>query len=419
MLGSLAAIAVVVVGGFFALRQVAVDEAERDTRLEVQQLAQVVEPQLTARAMRGDPAALAALDDVVAARILGGPIVRVKIWTPDGTIIYSDEAALIGRRYPLGEDELRILREGGSEAELSDLTKPENVFERDEGQLLEAHTPVRSDDGQLALFEIYERFSSVNSNGRRLLRALAPPLVVALLVLLLAQVPLAWSLARRLQRGQREREALLVSAIDASNAERSRIAGNLHDGVVQDLAGLAFGLSAAADRFESGRVEGVEGTLRGAVERLRLAIRSLRTLLVEIHPPNLEASGLEVALSDLLSPLEANGIDTKLDVQDGHALGPDAETLMYRVAQEAVRNVVSHSNAKTVTVDVHGSQPNARLVVEDDGEGFDEEERSRRQRDGHVGLSLLEQLVSRAGGTLTVTSRPGEGTRVELEVPSR
>jgi len=138
--------------------------------------------------MRGDPVALAALDDVVAARILGGPIVRVKIWKPDGTIIYSDEAALIGRRYPLGGDELQILRQGGSEAELSDLAKPENVFERDEGQLLEAHTPVRSADGQLALFEIYERFSSVNANGRRLLRALAPPLVVALLVLLLGRV---------------------------------------------------------------------------------------------------------------------------------------------------------------------------------------------------------------------------------------
>ena len=111
----------------------------------------------------------------------------------------------------MGEDELRILREGGSEAELSLRTRE---LERDEGQLLEAHAPLRSDDGQLALFDLRAVGSAVQLERPAAPAGAARPLVVALLVLLLAQVPLAWSLARRLQRGQREREALLVSAME-------------------------------------------------------------------------------------------------------------------------------------------------------------------------------------------------------------
>ena len=89
----------------------------------------------------------------------------MKLWTQDGRILYSDEPALIGKRYELGEEELELFGTGGAEAELSDLDEPENRFERPQGKLLEAHTTIRTPDGTQVLFEIYQRFSSVNASG--------------------------------------------------------------------------------------------------------------------------------------------------------------------------------------------------------------------------------------------------------------
>jgi signal transduction histidine kinase len=136
-------------------------------------------------------------------------------------------------------------------------------------------------------------------------------------------------------------------------------------------------------------------------------MRQLRTMLVEIHPPSLETSGLEAALHDLLSPLEAEGIATELHVDDGV---PQSEALVYRVAREALRNVQLHAGASRVRVDVSRS----RLVVADDGRGFGADERARRGEQGHVGLTLLEGLVREADGRLDVRSQPGHGTTVEL-----
>jgi two-component system NarL family sensor kinase len=410
MLGSLVAIAVIVVGGYFALRQVAIDEAERDTRERVQAAARVVEAAgLSDGVVRGDPRALQRLDDLVLGQVLTGSIVRVKLWSRDGTILYSDEPALIGRRFELGDDELRLFSAGGADAELSDLSKPENRYERPEGKLLEAHTTIRAPDGTQVLFEIYQRFSSVSASGERLLRAFAPPLLGGLLVLLLFQLPLAWSLARRLQRGHREREALLANAIEASARERSRIAADLHDGVVQNLAGVAFGLAPLAAEARRRGDETEADVLGDATARLRQGVRDLRTLLVEIHPPRLESAGLEAALDDLLSPLRAAGVDTVLEVEPGGR----HDSLVYRVAREALRNVGEHAQATRVAV---RATPE-RLMVTDDGRGFDAAERGRRREEGHVGLALLEDLAGESGGTLAVSSEPGAGTTVVLELP--
>jgi signal transduction histidine kinase len=344
----------------------------------------------------------------------------VKVWSRDGTILYSDEPALIGKHFGLGVDEQELFRAGGADASLSDLSKPENRYERQEGKLLEAHTAIRTPNGTQVLFEIYQRFASVSASGDRLLLALAPPLLGGLLVLLLFQVPLAWSTALRLQRGHREREQLLASAIEASSQERRRIAADLHDGVVQDIAGVAFGLAPHADAADRRESPDEAAALRKAIARLRQGVRDLRTLLVEIHPPSLESAGLEAALSDLLSPLAADGIATDLEVDDGAAAGSAGDPLIYRVAREAVRNAQSHAGAASVRVELTRPDPaTARLVVTDDGRGFAERDRERSVADGHVGLTLLEGLVEQAGGTLDVRSAPGRGTTVELEVPAR
>jgi hypothetical protein len=102
VLGSLAAIAVIAIGGYFALRSVAIVEAERDTRERVQVEGRLVETRLPAGVLTGDPEALRRLDDLVQSAILGDQVVRVKLWSEDGRILYSDEPALIGDRFDLG-----------------------------------------------------------------------------------------------------------------------------------------------------------------------------------------------------------------------------------------------------------------------------------------------------------------------------
>src|SRR4051812_10226331 len=229
VLGSLAAMAVVVVGLFFALRSIAIDESLQNTRDRVERDGRLVEAAgLTDGVVRGDRAALTRLDDLVQARVLTDSVIRVKLWAQDGTILYSDMPALIGQRYTLGDEEKEMFETGGADAEISDLAKPENRFERQEGKLLEAYTPIRTPDGRQVMFETYQRFGSVSASAAGLLRSLALPLVIGLVVLLLAQVPLAWRLTRRLARGHAERERLLRSAIDASDQERRRIASDLH-----------------------------------------------------------------------------------------------------------------------------------------------------------------------------------------------
>lgn len=422
MIGSVMAIAVIAVGGYLALRHTAEDEAKRDTRDRARAEGRLVEAAgLRDGIVTGDKAAIRHLDDLVLGQIVGDTIVRVKLWSRNGKVLYSDEPALIGQSYALDEGKRRLFKTGGAEAEVSDLSKSENRYERPQGQLLEAYTPIRTPDGTQVMFEIYERDSSVSGNASRLLGAFAPALVAGLVVLLLIQVPLAWSLARRLERGHRERELLLASAVEASTQERRRLAADLHDGVVQDLAGVAFGLAPLATAAERRGDDGESRELNKAIDRLRQGVRDLRTLLVELHPPNLESAGLRVALSDLLSPLNADGIATTLDMDEHVGAGANgSDSLIYRVAREAIRNARMHGAPTSVHVAVtHPSLAVTRLVVADDGKGFAPEARERRGAEGHLGLTLLEGVVEQAGGTLDVASSPGEGTTVTLQVPGR
>ena len=416
-IGSAAAIAVAVVAGYFALRSVAIDEAKRETRTRAEEAGQLVEASLPDGLLAGKRIAVASVDDIVVGRVLSDSIVRVKIWSPDGRVLYSDEAAEIGGHYPLDPDQLRLLRAGGAKVEVTDLNRPENRLDRGQGELIEAYTRIRTPSGTPLLFEIYQQVGSVTANARRLLGTLAPPILGALVLIVLVQAPLLWSLTRRLERANDEREALLGNAIAASAHERRRIASYLHDGPVQDIAGLAFSLAPVADKA-SARGDADAGLLRKTVEHLRRNVRDLRALLVELHPPHLAAAGLDAALADLVSPLEAAGTDVSVMIDGADRLDREQEALVYRVAQEAVRNVIAYADATSVRVELSVDDGVARLLVVDDGRGFDEGVRTQRLEEGHLGLSLAEELASQSGGILTVSSAEGAGTRVELEVPS-
>jgi signal transduction histidine kinase len=222
---------------------------------------------------------------------------------------------------------------------------------------------------------------------------------------------------RRLQLSHEQREGLLANAVSSSRRERRRVASYLHDGPVQDLAGLAFSLAPVADGAETRGEERDAAVVRNAIDRLRGTMRDLRAMLVDLHPPTLATAGLDAALRDLASPLSARGTRVELRVEGDERLDADTQALVYRVAQEAVRNVIAYADASTVSVEVDVVDSTARLLVADDGRGFGPDTREHRRAEGHLGLSLVEELAQQAGGSLTVDSREGAGTRVRLEVP--
>jgi signal transduction histidine kinase len=411
------------VGTFLVLSRSAEDQAISHaadiTRVEG---VGIVQPVLNDALLSRDPNALAALDNLVRARILSADVVRVKLWTAAGTVVYSDEPRLIGNHYDLAPGELSALSSGSTAADVSDLSEPENQYERSFGKLLQVYLPVRTPRGAPLLFETYQRYTAITQYQQSVWSSFLPVLIAGLALLLIVQIPLSVRLARRLRSSLVQREALLERVITASEQERRRIARDLHDGVVQRLAGVNFSLSALSRRFGSQRgrqpdAASVAPTIDEASAQTRQAMRDLRTLIVEIAPPNLLTEGIDNALRDLLEPLAAQGVDTRLDAPPDGALPDSTTTLIYRVAQEALRNVGSHAAASHVEVRVRHWGSRVRLEVEDDGRGFSDSELELRRAGGHVGLSLLRDLVADSGGTLDVASQPGRGTRVAVEVP--
>jgi signal transduction histidine kinase len=263
--------------------------------------------------------------------------------------------------------------------------------------------------------ELYLRYDSVLSGGRRIFEAFLPVVLGALVLLAVLQLPLAIRLSRELRDRTRERETLLRRTIDAGDAERRRIAADLHDGIVQEMAALSFELSTAA-ASEPGTIErrSSSRTLSSASEAIRRMIGELRSLMIEIHPPSLRSAGLPAALEGLVGTLRARGIDASTDVDPDLRLPEEIEALFFRVAQEGLRNVVTHADASEAMVRVWVANGRAHLTIVDDGVGFQAE--ADGLRTGHLGMHVMHELANDAGGVLEVDSRPGAGTSLRLAV---
>lgn len=407
-------------------RLVARQEAVKEARTTTELLARtVVQPALTHGLVTAEAADIDRFDRLVRRAVGDTDVLRVKVWNADGMVVYSDEPRLIGQQFALGDDQQRVLTGGGSAAEVSNLGRSENTFERPLGRVLEVYTRVETPDGQPLLFEVYYAYTDVVVRADRLVAAFRPISVGAVLVFLLLAVPIVWLLARRVDAAARDRERLLVAAARASDAERRRVARDLHDGVVQELAGTSFALSAAARGVAAGEVD--RTSLRSELERLaaslRSNLRSLRSLLVEIYPPDLEGPGLAAAVDDLLAPAAAAGVSVTTELADAAGWPDDVVALIWRATQECVRNALRHAQPSAITVRLTTSPADGSLAastacleVSDDGVGFDA---AQPVRGDHFGLRGLRDLAAEMGGSVQVTSSLGQGTTVRVEVPLR
>lgn len=421
VVGILLVLVVVTVGGSLAARRLAEREAVNDAANTADVLAEtVVQPALTEQLVRGDAAAVRTFDRLVSDRVLGDSVVRVKLWSPTGEVLYADEAELIGRTFELEPEQVAVLAKPRTEADISDLDRDENTFDRSVGdKLVEVYRPVWTPDGQEVLFEIYTPYDAVSQRTGQLWRGFAGVTVSSLLLFMVLVAPLLWHLLSRLRDNQRQREHLLQRAVDASAAERRRIAATLHDGPVQDLAATSFAIAGARAHAEAAGRHDLAEELTQVSGSVRTSIRALRSLLVDIYPPSLEQAGLGAALSDLAQTTRANGLETRVDVEpeaEG-ALGPEQQRLVYRVAQETLRNAAKHATPCTATVSLHQEGDAVHLDVLDDGNGFDVDAVLTDPRPGHFGVQLLADLVATSGGTLQVASARTCGTHWRLELP--
>ena len=179
----------------------------------------IVAPLVTSELRAGDPAALAHLDALMRNRMSDGSIFRIKIWTADQRILYSDRADLIGRHYPLEHADLALLGTTNASAAISDLQHSENVDERGtHGQAVEVYAGFVGADGSPLIFEAYLPAGAVYQNAYRLERALLPLSLGSVTLLLALLMPLAVSMARRVERIQAERNRLLSASISSSTS---------------------------------------------------------------------------------------------------------------------------------------------------------------------------------------------------------
>lgn len=414
-LTGMAALALVALAGALAVDRLGTAASLRDGGRVADLVAHgVIEPAMTGSLVRGDSGAIAALDRVVRDRVLIGSLARIKIWSPDGRIVYSDEPLLIGSVFPLSPEQTSALASGlSSEPHISELTAAENQLETAHERLIEVYVPIRALDGTPLLVETYLRLDSVLASGRLVAEEILPLGLAGLALLAIIQWPLAWRLTRELGAGYQARERLLQRAADSSLEERRRIAGELHDGLVQTLAAVALDLAGSANR--STEPEATAAMERGA-EGVRAAMREARSLLVELYPSNLRSAGLANAVTDLGAKVSARGIAVSTEISDDGTLSDVDQAVVFRIAQEALRNIVKHSAATSALIRLEVADGDCELTIEDDGVGFVEASTRDAPEAGHLGLAVVRDLARDAGGSFEIKPRRPSGTIVGLRL---
>jgi signal transduction histidine kinase len=242
----------------------------------------------------------------------------------------------------------------------------------------------------------------------------------ALVIFALQAALISGLLIQRRRRRQADNEiaSLAGRLISAQETERSRIARDLHDDINQQLASLSIALSSVKHRLQNGEVEGVAGEIAGLQQRIVDVTHVTRQLSHELHPGVLEHAGLVTALRGHCAEFGAlHGIDVTFSAAAG-INGVPAETALclYRVTQEALRNIAAHAAARTARVALRPAATSLELTILDDGQGFDLAAARRR---GGVGLVSLDERVRLIGGSLRIETQPEHGTELRVSVPLR
>ncbi len=223
----------------------------------------------------------------------------------------------------------------------------------------------------------------------------------------------------RVREGNREIQHLAGRLIEAQDAERARIARDLHDDVSQQLAGLSIALSSLKHRMEVSEVsEELKADLRALHRRAATLAQNVRHLSHDLHPTVLRHAGLVAALTTYCAELQRSHGPVLACSAEGDLASVDSTVALclYRIAQEGLRNVVAHSGASRADVRLLRSGDHAEMTIVDDGKGFDVATSLERGRG--LGLVSIRERVRLAGGTVSFDAEGKKGTRLRVQVPA-
>jgi signal transduction histidine kinase len=370
---------------------------------------------------------------------VGQTIVAFRIWSTDGTILYSPIPELVGRNFGM-EGDRGSAAQGAVTGDISNLTDPENVYERQHwSHLLEIYMPIRASRSSLiiAVAELYQRPDDLESEvtndrltawGLVAAAVLLGYLVLALVVnqgnrKIISQESELRDRVRQLSAlldqnaGLHDRLRRAAERTTALNElERRRIGSDLHDGPTQTLALAMLRLDAVESRLEDGGqggekdVVGVRGALADALGEMRIIAAGLRT-------PELErATPAEIVRRAVADHERRAGTQASVDIDGIPDRAPLATKIaLYRILSEALSNAARHGGGAEVTVRATDSgDGNLMIEVSDRGPGFDVRQRPLQ---GHLGLTGMRERAELLGGRLELESSAAGGTHVRAFLP--
>ena len=213
--------------------------------------------------------------------------------------------------------------------------------------------------------------------------------------------------------------ALQRRIVSAQEDERARIARNLHAQVAQRLTAVRLALQSPEERLQPAGIDGEQ--VQKALSMIEKIEDDLDFLAWELQPMALDEHGLAAALPNFVREWSDHydiPVEYRAEKLLPGMLSRDAETAFYRVTQEALDNVLKHAHANRVDVLVEARGDSVRLVIEDNGVGFQPGVHDLARDRSHHGIAGMHERASLIGGTLQVESQPGRGTSVYLESPA-
>ena len=361
-------------------------------------------PVLPAEAFSTD--AFEAFDVLVRQELLGGETERVKLWSADGLVLYSDDRSISGRVFELAPEALEAFG-GQLSVNTSDLDDQAHARDRELGALIEFWIPVRGEQGEvLAVFEIEQSTDSLEEALGAISRYVWFAILVGVGALAVFLLALFFARVRDHGRRWRTAEALLGRLFTAQEEERRRIVGALHDDIGQPLYRILYGLEGSISRVGEDSEVGRElDRLQGLVREVDVTLRSELESLSEHLPID---AGLREAVEQLAADTAAEaGLLVEVDLEGDEGLRPVQRVALYRAVQEGIVNVWKHSGARRV--EVFGRIEGGRFEVDvtDDGSATDAAP--------GLGLTTTRERLEAIGGRLAfVPGRHGSVLRVSV-----
>jgi signal transduction histidine kinase len=386
-----------------------------------------------------------ALNALLTKTPLGKRIVAFKIWRLDGRVLYSTEAALTGRTFPIGEGLTEALA-GRVHSEVSELSNEENEAEAGKWpRLIETYTPIHDAQGLgkiIAVAEFYQLVDEVMSeaNAARIQTWLVVASTTAVMYLMLFILVNRGSRTIDLQRRELNDKVAQLTALNIQNEQLHdrvrraaasttalnenflrRISADLHDGPGQDLAFALMRFESISDMCtkcpggKEGRLS-IATALRPINSAIESALADLRSISAGLHMPEIDRLSVNEIAGRAVRDYESKtGGEVALVVADiSTAASLPVKIALYRLLQESLANGFRHAAGATQRVEIKSDNTRLLIEISDKGPGFD---LHAGAKDGRLGLAGMRERVEVLGGSFDLQSAPGKGTVIRVNLP--